>query len=601
MPRRTGELLAALLLALPAAAPAEDAEEPARVSARADRAEIVLGEVLAVLVEVDAPEPPTAVEPPASDDFSIVSRGESRQSFFGLSGGSARARHVVRVTFGLLPRRAGPLTIPAFVAVVGGARHETQPIAVVVAPATAAPSGPSAPSTPPGRRGTWRGWERDLALEVRLDRREVFLGEQATASVWLLSPVPVVGTHGFRPPSYDGFWAENVETPRTLEAEVRDVGGVPTRAYLLQRVALFPTRAGALSLGAFEADVEVRLGGGAFDPFPSHRRARRRSAPLQIRVRPLPPGAPGAFEPVNVGKIELAAEIVPTSVAAGEPATVRITASGEGNVRAWSLPRLPRLAGARAYEPTSSDRVEPRRARVRGARLLETVIVPDGQGEVVVPPVSWSFFDPAARAYRTVRTAELRLAVSPGAPAGSAPGANPLVAGLRPIRSGGRLSARSPPPWRGPLFLMGLALPVLGFAGLAAADLVRDRARAGTGARRLREAGRAARRRLARADRLSRRGGRSDLLAEVERALLGYASDKLSRPAAGLTRQDLARALAAAGAHPPAVRAIASALDACDAARFGGSGAEPAEILAAAERALRLLEEADWGSGEGRA
>ena len=601
MPRRTGELLAALLLALPAAAPAEDAEEPARVSARADRAEIVLGEVLAVLVEVDAPEPPTAVEPPASEDFSIVSRGESRQSFFGLSGGSARARHVVRVTFGLLPRRAGPLTIPAFVAVVGGARHETQPIAVVVAPATAAPSGPSAPSTPPGRRGTWRGWERDLALEVRLDRREVFLGEQATASVWLLSPVPVVGTHGFRPPSYDGFWAEIVETPRTLEAEVRDVGGVPTRAYLLQRVALFPTRAGALSLGAFEADVEVRLGGGAFDPFPSHRRARRRSAPLQIRVRPLPPGAPGAFEPVNVGKIELAAEIVPTSVAAGEPATVRITASGEGNVRAWSLPRLPRLAGARAYEPTSSDRVEPRRARVRGARLLETVIVPDGQGEVVVPPVSWSFFDPAARAYRTVRTAELRLAVSPGAPAGSAPGANPLVAGLRPIRSGGRLSARSPPPWRGPLFLMGLALPVLGFAGLAAADLVRDRARAGTGARRLREAGRAARRRLARADRLSRRGGRSDLLAEVERALLGYASDKLSRPAAGLTRQDLARALAAAGAHPPAVRAIASALDACDAARFGGSGAEPAEILAAAERALRLLEEADWGSGEGRA
>jgi hypothetical protein len=602
MPRRTGELLAALLLALPAAAPAEEADEPARLSARADRTEIVLGEVLAVLVEVEGPEPPTAVEPPTSDDFSIVSRGESRQSFFGLSGGSARARHVVRVTFGILPRRAGPLTIPAFAAVVGGTRLETPPIAVVVAPAAAAPAGPSAPAAPPGgRRGTWRGWERDLALEVRLDRRDVFLGEQATASVWLLSPVPVVGTHGFRPPSYDGFWAEIVESPRTLEAEVRDVGGVPTRAYLLQRVALFPTRAGALSLGAFEADVEVRLGGGAFDPFPAHRRARRRSPPLEIRVRPLPAGAPGGFEAVNVGKIDLAAEIVPASVAAGEPATVRLTASGEGNVRAWSLPRLARLAGARAYEPTSSDRVEPRRARVRGARLLETVIVPDGRGEVVIPPVSWSFFDPAARAYRTVRTAELRLAVSPGAPAGSAPGANPLAAGLRPIRSGGRLAARMPPPWRGPLFLLGLALPVLGFAGLAAADLARERARAGSGARRLREAGRAARRRLARAGRLARRGGRADLLAEVERALVGYASDKLARPAAGLTRQDLARALGAAGAHAPAVRALASALDACDAARFGGSGDDPAEILSAAERALRLLEEADWGPGEGRA
>jgi hypothetical protein len=238
---------------------------------------------------------------------------------------------------------------------------------------------------------------------------------------------------------------------------------------------------------------------------------------------------------------------------------------------------------------------------VRGARILETVLVPDGSSEVVVPPLSWSFFDPAARAYRTVRTSELRLAVSPGAPGGPGPGENALAAGLRPIRSGGRLAARSPPPWRGPVFLAALALPVLGFAALAAADLARDRARAGSGARRHRAAGGAARRRLGRAGRLAHRGGRDAFLAEVERALVGYASDKLSRPAAGLTRDDLSRALAAAGAHPPAVRALSAALEICDAARFGGGAAEPSEVLSAAERALRLLEEADWGPGGNRA
>ena len=79
----------------------------------------------------------------------------------------------------------------------------------------------------------------------------------------------------------------------------------------------------------------------------------------------------------------------------------------------------------------------------------------------------------------------------------------------------------------------------------------------------------------------------------MERALIGYCADKLGRPAAGLTRDELARALAEAGAHPPALRALAAALDACDAGRFGGAVARQ-ELLEIAGRAMAALEEAHW-------
>jgi hypothetical protein len=112
-------------------------------------------------------------------------------------------------------------------------------------------------------------------------------------------------------------------------------------------------------------------------------------------------------------------------------------------------------------------------------------------------------------------------------------------------------------------------------------------------ARRLRGAVRAGRRRLAGAERRLRGGDPAAFVAEVERALTGYAADKLGRPVTGLTRDALAQALSGAGAHPPAVRALLSALDGCDAARYGGAAAsEP--LLDAAADALALLEEGDW-------
>jgi hypothetical protein len=594
MSRRTGELAAALAALLAAAAPARGAAQDVRIEAQVDRAELGADEVLALEIRLETPEPPSALELGETQDFRIVSRAQGQQSSFSLGGGGGvQIRQVLVARLGLAPTRTGDLTVPPATAVVRGKRYATEPIAVKVLPAGAAP----APLPTPQPRGpTYRGWERDLVLDVQLDRREAWLGEQVTASIWLLSPLGVVEYERFTPPRYEGFWAEELETPRTLQFRVRDVNGIPTRAYLLQRVALFPTRAGTLTLPPAELHLAVRLGSSPLHPFPDVRRVRRQSAPVTLQVKPLPPGAPPGFESVNVGTLSLEATASQPQVAAGEPVAIRISASGDGNVRALALPALPAIAGARAYQPTASEKVGPRGVRFGGTRTVETVLVPERTGELVVPPLEWPSFDPRTGKYAVARTPELRVAVGPGnAGERSAAGTNALAAGLRPIRSDGTLSRRSPPPWARPLFPVVLAAPPLLFAGLVAFERLRAR---GGGGRRLRAAGRVARRRLASARRHLARGDRDALLAEVERALTGYAADRLGRPAAGLTRDALAGALARAGAHPPAVRALAAALDSGDLARYGADAARSEQVLAAAERALSLLEEADWRPDE---
>ncbi|BDG02728.1 BatD family protein [Anaeromyxobacter oryzae] len=602
MPRRTGErargLAAALALAL--AAPALAAG--VTLEAHVDRTTVAVGETLTLEIRLESPDAPSTLDLGEAPDFRIASRAQSRQSSFTLGAGGVSSQQVLVSTLGLAPVREGDLTIPPVVAIVKGKRYETQPIAVKVLPAgTAAPASPGAPGSaaeprpPRGSGSAFGGWERDLVLDVQADRRDVFLGEQVTVSIWLYSPLGVVEYERFSPPRHDGFWEEELETPRTIQYQVKTIDGIPTRAYLLQRFALFPTRAGKLEIGAAELHVGVRVGGGSlFDPFPEVKRVSRRSTPVTITVKPLPPGAPPGFESVNVGRLALQAAASEARVAAGEPVTVRMTVSGDGNVRALSLPKLPAIAGAKAFDPTVTEKAAPRGTRFGGSRTIETVLVPEAPGELVVPPVAWSWFDPQAGRYETARTPELRVTVGPGA-AGGAPataaGSNALAAGLRPIRADAALSHRRGPPWRSPLFALALAVPPLAFAALALAD--RLRARAGAREARQRAAARTARRALAGARRDLARGDAAAFHGAVARALIGYAADRLGRPAVGYTRDALADALVRAGAHPVATRALSAALDACDAARYGGAGAGE-DVLAAAERAIALLEEADW-------
>jgi hypothetical protein len=600
--RRALLALAAAAALLPAA-PARAAE--VSFVAEVDQREVAMGELVTLRVRLEALDEPTQWESPSSKDFDVVAQGSAQEISTSSAGGSAQVHRVVTLLYQLRPKQPGAMTIPALTAVVQGKKYVTQPIVVKVAaagkrpnstntPSAGAPGGGAAQAPGSGPRGRWayNGWEKDVAVRMELTKREVYLGEQLTADAWLVGPSEM----RFGPksmPSYDGFWREEVEIPPSLRPTSRG----DQWAYLLTRSALFPTRTGELTLEPVQGTVEVLLRGNAYSAFGEVVQVERGSEPVTVRVKPLPPDAPPGFDRGNVGSLTLSAEVAPERVAVGEPVTLRVTVSGDGNVRAIVPPRLPALSGARAYQPATTDRSEVRDGRIYGTRTVETVIVPDRAGTLVLPSLEWPYFDPRAGKYQVAITPALQVTVDPAgaAPRAAARGADALDVPLRPIRADGALHRIGPPPWRHPWFLALLLVPPLAFLAAAGAERLRA---GGAGARAIGAAARQARRRLAAARRKRARDPRG-AAAEVERALLGYAGARLGRPAAGLTREALASELARAGAHAPAVRALLQALELVDAARYGAGDVHAEELLTGAERALEALEEADWQQARG--
>ncbi len=630
MPRRIGSasLALAALLSLPwaaKAAPHAPPQDEAEVSATLDADEVALDGVVTLQISVttsskgDTPE----LQLPPLREFDIVSRAQSEQVSFQFVGGQPSFRRTTVYTVALTPHRQGKATVEPASVTWKGKSYPTQPLSLRVLPAGQGPAARSRRQPPPnpidpfaalgqsqqpgpdlGDADPFKGMHpgaKDLVLRGSVDTEHPFVGQQVTWSLFLLSRVNVSGIDKLQLPRLDGFWNEEIEAPQQLVGEQRIIDGVPYRSYLLRRRALFPLRPGKAFIEP--ADVEVLTG---FGMLFSRSSLRRQSQKITLEVQPLPAGKPAGFDEGNVGVWSIAATAEPASAAVGQAITFRLQVTGRGNVRDLQLPKLPNTPGLRAYDATATDKSSVERGQVTGTRTVEQLLVPERSGDFVIPALAMETFDPIARAYKTIRSAPIPVSVHVGAASAGSGGTGAQAAqnllaagGLRPIRFKlSQLSAASAPPWSRPWFW-----PLFGLGPLAAvATLVALRTRraitSDAEGRRVRGAARAAKKRLRGAQALlleEKQGGHDAqaFYAEIARALTQYLADKQGVAAAGMTRDELARALAGRGHGKGTIEALLAALDECDRARFAPGASEVAAqegLLARADRLLELLD-----------
>jgi hypothetical protein len=130
-------------------------------------------------------------------------------------------------------------------------------------------------------------------------------------------------------------------------------------------------------------------------------------------IKPLPP-APADFSGA-VGRFEFTAKVVPATVAVGEPVTWTLALTGTGN---W-----PDITGLPAREASQDFQVvptKPKRELKNGSLFDATlsedaVLVPGKPGLYILPPVSFTYFDPKSGSYKTLTADSFSVTVTPAA------------------------------------------------------------------------------------------------------------------------------------------------------------------------------------------
>ncbi len=424
--------------------------EAGEVTAKVDRAEVVEGETITLILQTNDTQQSLAINRSGLEqDFDILEQRSETQ----MSIANGRQRAVVRLLITLEPKRSGELLIPAMA--FGDA--STAAIRVTVKPAPELAEG----EIPP------------VFIEVSLDPAQgpYYVHAQLALTVRI-------------------FYQQNlteaaINPPAPQQASVRLLDEIPfqsTRNGIRYRVlerhyAIFPERSGELEIPPLVLSGRLieRPADRLWRPSVRGRRVKFESEPLTILVLPKPALYQGAHW-LPARRITLSQQISNVDgLQVGEPVTRTIILDAVGlEENMLEEPVWPETPNARIYpdQPQGISRNDGQ--WVLGHKEFRYAVVPEEPGELVLPEIHLDWWDTHTNQARTAKLPEHRVEVAASklvadisTPAGAGTSSPGLVSGGIPDPAVASALLR----WR----LLALAFAALWLVTLAL--LLRRRAR----------------------------------------------------------------------------------------------------------------------------
>ena len=115
-----------------------------------------------------------------------------------------------------------------------------------------------------------------------------------------------------------------------------------------------------------------------------------------LEIKDLPPGKPADFSG-GIGQFKLDVEAEPRRAQAGDPVTVRLLLSGQGNFDRISPPVLSDEHGLKTYPPSAKFKADDD-VGLSGVKTFEQVVIADG-ARTSLPAYRFNYLDPATGKY----------------------------------------------------------------------------------------------------------------------------------------------------------------------------------------------------------
>jgi hypothetical protein len=586
-PRLVARLACCLLLGLRGAlAPA------ASLTAQIEPDEVQVGDTVTFSLIFQGAAPPGNPGLPELPGFKVVP-GLNQQTELDFNN-PQNARYIYRYT--LIPTQAGELEIPALQVSIGAQMLSTQPVKLRVTAANTALTPGNAP--PPA-----------VFLKLVAPKTNLFVGEALPVEVQLYwrqqindTRLPQLKAEGFTL----GASASPVQTKRNVGGQQYEVA--------IFKSSVTPAKSGLLTLGPAECSLSILVPVAnprrdLFDPFGMFGpRAQARpttltSEAVNLRVLPLPSAnVPPTFNGA-VGNFTLQVSASPTTLAVGDPITVRVQISGQGAIQGLTQPPQPQWRDFNLYPPVTTVNLTDTLG-LAGTKIFTNVVIPLNHEIKELPPFQFSFFDPVAATYRTLSGPAIPLTVKPSGVTATVP---------PPVTNAVRSRTDAPPPddilhikarlddlgpARRPLAQQGWFLALQGVPVLAWVSLLVRRRRAEALAnnprlRRQRETARRVREGLEAMRTHAAAKQSEQFFAALFRVLQEQLGERLDMPASAITEAVIDERLQPRGVPDDTCAALHELFQTCNLARYAPhkSRQELAALVPRVETVLRQLQQ----------
>lgn len=447
----------------------------------------------------------------------------------------------------------------------------------------------------------------DMFLAMNISSKDVVVGQPITATISLYTRADIAGFESAHFPDFNGFWSQEQESAEDIKFSRATYNGKIYNAAVLKKYILIPQQTGTLTISPSEIVclVNVRTsptGSSIFDGFfDSITTVRQKvtSRPTNVKVNPLPSGAPASFGG-GVGDFTISAKLSRDSLKMHEAASLMITVSGKGNVSLIQSPKVKFPADMEVYDTKTSDKIA--KSGYSGSKVYEYPFIPRSYGDFVIPPVSYSYYDINNHRYTTLQTDSLYFHVEKTGDIISSGTviSSPMQKDVKSLGSDVRyinikdpqLSLRGKFFVGSALFWVLAALVVIMTVVCWAAFRKLAARRADVVGAKNRKATKMALKRLRLAGDFLQKHQYTAFYEELHKALLGFISDKMNVQASELSKDRIAELMVKGGVPDELSESYLSLLDACEFARYSPASGSDA-MSAHYESALDVISSID--------
>ncbi|MFT5761061.1 MAG: hypothetical protein ACI8WA_000166 [Polaribacter sp.] len=218
-------------------------------------------------------------------------------------------------------------------------------------------------------------------------------------------------------PKYNGFWNQDIAI-NNLQIKNGIYNGENYRYVVLKKALLIPTKSGKLMIEPMKMDILIGVPTGRGDFFgnPITRNLTKvfSSVKRDITVKQLPlQNKPENFNGA-VGEFDFNITSSKNDLKANESSQIKVVVSGKGNLKLFEIPEIETPKELEIYTPEHKEAIRTTLSGIQGSVYDLYTVVPQFKGKYKIPKVSFSYFNPSDKKYKTITTEDLFVNVLEG-------------------------------------------------------------------------------------------------------------------------------------------------------------------------------------------
>ncbi len=490
-------------------------------------------------------------------------------------------------TYILRADKTGVFNIPPATIEVDGKKIESNSVTIEVIQSDA--STQQQQQSNQGQTETAALSDDDLFITTTANKTTAYKDEPILLTTRIYTKVNLEGISDIKNPELKNFIVEELENQSdNIQWGIQNINGKTYRTGVFSQKVLYPQVAGKLNIEPTSIEFLIkqrsaRQSQSIFDDFfDSYRTVKRRvsSKGINITVNPLPTPQPASFSGI-VGEVTLNVSASKTTASINDGITIKATVSGSGNLRLAKNPEIKFPFDFDVFEPKTTNNISQTTQGGKGTRTIETLIIPRHAGNYEIPAVEYTYFNPSAGRYNTLRINPINITVErTGTEVGSAPAPSPGISNrresiqylgqdIRYIKTSDiTLQPKNTFLFGSISFFLGYIVPLLIFVFAYVLFQKKIKENANMQMVRNRKANKMALKRLKKSAIHLKKNDKEGFYEELSRALWGYISDKLAIPQAQLNRDNARSILIECNANDQTTADFLDILDTCEYARY---------------------------------